>query len=135
MPANNNDNKDKGFSHLYDVIQRLRGPNGCPWDIRQSPESIRKYLLEESGELAEAIDRGESDDIREEIGDLIYILTLLIIMHEERGLFTCQEVMGGIADKMIRRHPHVFAGGKTGSEQELRRQWQRIKEQEKNSKS
>jgi uncharacterized protein YabN with tetrapyrrole methylase and pyrophosphatase domain len=135
MAVDTNDNGDKGFSRLYDVILRLRGPNGCPWDIRQSPESIRKYLLEESGELAEAIDRGGRDDIREEIGDLMYILILLIIMHEERGLFTCREVMGGIADKMIRRHPHVFAGRKAGSENALRRQWQRIKEQEKNSKS
>lgn len=131
----NKNNGDKGFSRLYDVVLRLRGQNGCPWDIRQSPESIRKYLLEESKELAEAIDCGGQDDIREEIGDLFYILTLLIIMHEQKGVFSCQDVMAGIADKMIRRHPHVFAGRKAGSASELRQQWQYIKEQEKNSKT
>ncbi|HHO48247.1 MAG TPA: nucleotide pyrophosphohydrolase [Desulfobacteraceae bacterium] len=126
---------DKGFSRLYEIILRLRGQDGCPWDIRQSPESIRRYLLEETTELAEAIDRRNQDDIREEIGDLMYILTMLIRMHEERGMFTCEDVLAGIAEKMIRRHPHVFSGLKTGSESEMRQQWQAIKEQEKNSRT
>lgn len=126
---------DKAFAVLFDVILRLRGPDGCPWDRRQTPESLRKYLLEETAELAEAIDRGAGGDICEEIGDLFYILTLLAIIHEERGDFTCQDVLAGIAEKMIRRHPHVFAGGRTGTDSELRQQWRAIKNQEKNSKT
>lgn len=126
---------DRGFSVLFDVILQLRGAEGCPWDKRQTPESLRKYLLEESSELAEAIDSGNGDDICEEIGDLFYILTLLTIIHEERGDFTCQDVLAGITEKMIRRHPHVFAGGRTGTESELRQQWRAIKEQEKNGKT
>lgn len=122
------------FSRLYTIIKQLRSENGCPWDLRQTPASIKKYLLEETAELAEAIDREDAPHTCEEIGDLFYILILLIRMHEEQGSFHAHEVFAGIAEKMIRRHPHVFAGAKAGTESELHAQWEQIKAMEKKSK-
>jgi len=123
--------KTDEFLRLVGIIEQLREENGCPWDRKQTAASLKKYLLEETGELAEAIDLDSADRIREETGDLFYILILLILIHEDRGLFTLKDVLTGIAEKMIRRHPHVFAGKKTGSESELRQQWQDIKSIEK----
>ncbi len=119
------------YEALKAIIRQLRSPDGCPWDRKQSPESIRKYLLEESRELAEAIDTSDHHHVCEEIGDLLYILTMLISMHEEKMLFTESDVFRSICAKMIRRHPHVFTGRPAGSEEELRRQWQEIKNTEK----
>lgn len=123
--------RDK-YDQLYEIIKRLRSGEGCPWDRKQTPGSIKKYLLEETEELAEAIDKGDKQHILEEIGDLYFILILLTIMHEEQGKFNGCDVLDTITAKMIRRHPHVFAGLPTGSESELRRQWEEIKAAEKN---
>ncbi len=119
------------FDRLRRTVAVLRGEGGCPWDKRQTPETLKKYLIEECRELAEAIDTGKQQAIGEEIGDVFFILTLLIAMHEEQGHFTAESVFEGIIAKMIRRHPHVFAGQPIGDEQELRRQWERIKTEEK----
>lgn len=123
--------KQEKYDQLFAIIRKLRGENGCPWDQQQTPESIKKYLMEETRELAEAIESGDHDHIREEIGDLFYILILLIIMHEEQGKFSSDSVLATISAKMVRRHPHVFAGLPTGSDSELRRQWEEIKTAEK----
>lgn len=123
--------KTDSFKRLVEIIKKLRADNGCPWDRKQTAASLKKYLLEETGELAEAIDLENADHIRDETGDLFYILILLALIHEEQGDFTLDESLNSIAEKMIRRHPHVFAGRKTGSEDELRRQWQDIKAIEK----
>ncbi len=128
MPSAHN---QKELTRLLDIVARLRGDGGCPWDRRQTPASIKKYLLEETRELAEAIDGSDPEHIREEIGDLFFILTMLTTMYEEQGHFGIDETLAGIAEKMVRRHPHVFAGMKTGTEQELRRQWEEIKAGEK----
>ena len=122
------------FARLYTIIKQLRAENGCPWDRRQTPASIKKYLLAETTELAEAIDRADAPNVREEIGDLLYILTLLMLMFEEQGAFRSHEVFAAISEKMIRRHPHVFAGLKAGTDSELRAQWEEIKAAEKNTK-
>lgn len=119
------------FSRLYSIIKKLRSEDGCPWDLRQTPASIKKYLLEETAELAEAIEHEDALHIREEIGDLFYILILLIRMHEEEGKFSAVDVLVGISRKMIRRHPHVFAGAKAGTDSELHAQWEEIKAMEK----
>lgn len=120
------------LSRLYAIIKKLRSEDGCPWDLRQTPASIKKYLLEEAAELADAIDHKDAPHIREEIGDLLFILILLIRMHEEEGAFGAPEVFAAISEKMIRRHPHVFAGAKVGTESELHAQWEEIKAMEKN---
>ncbi len=125
------DNDAGALARLLAIVDRLRGEDGCPWDRRQTPESLKKYLLEETAELAEAIDSGDIDHIREEIGDLFFILAMLTAMFRERGLFAASDALDDIAAKMIRRHPHVFAGRPAGSEQELRQQWEAIKADEK----
>jgi len=95
------------LSQLHATVQRLRGPGGCPWDQRQTPRSMKKYLLEEATELAEAIERDDPTHVREEIGDLLFILTMLAVLHEESGAFTLADTLRDIQEKMVRRHPHV----------------------------
>ena len=119
------------LSRLQEIIRRLRSEDGCPWDKKQTPASIKKYLLEETDELAEAIDNKDARHICEEIGDLFFILTILCEMYSEQNAFTTDDALQAIIEKMIRRHPHVFNGLPTGSDQELRSQWQAIKKMEK----
>ncbi len=119
------------FEQLRQIVAVLRGDGGCPWDQRQTPGTLKKYLLEECRELAEAIDSGQEEHIAEETGDVLFILALLITMFEEQDRFTAESVLERIIAKMIRRHPHVFAGVPLGDEHELRLQWERIKAEEK----
>lgn len=121
------------FSRLQDIVSTLRGEGGCPWDIKQTPVSLKKYLLEECHELAEAIDNGQEGEICEEIGDVLFILTMLITIFAEQQRFTANDVFHQIVTKMIRRHPHVFSDTVITTEQELRAQWERIKALEKQS--
>lgn len=121
------------FSRLQQIVATLRGEQGCPWDIKQTPVSLKKYLLEECQELIEAIDHGSHQDICEEIGDVFFILTMLTYIYSAQQEFTATDVFSAINDKMIRRHPHVFGDSQVTDEQELRAQWLRIKDQEKQS--
>jgi len=123
---------NKNFADLYDLIKQLRGSEGCPWDKKQTPESIKKYLIEEANELAEAVTHDNCEHVCEEIGDLLFILLMIVRIYEEDNNFTITDVLSKISNKMIRRHPHVFAGKKTGNEDELKKQWETIKAQEKN---
>jgi uncharacterized protein YabN with tetrapyrrole methylase and pyrophosphatase domain len=125
----------KNFNRLQAIIATLRSERGCPWDRKQTPETIKKYLLEESRELAEAIETGDHLHIREELGDLFYILFMLTKMHEEKQLFTADDVLNDICEKMIRRHPHVYSGVKAGNDEELRLQWEAIKAWENRNKN
>ncbi|MGI6655514.1 MAG: MazG nucleotide pyrophosphohydrolase domain-containing protein [Desulfobulbus sp.] len=119
------------YDRLQQVVATLRGDTGCPWDRKQTPASLKRYLLEECQELADAVDQEDPAAIREEIGDVLFILTMLTTMFTERRLFTADDVLTDIVAKMIRRHPHVFAQAPTGDEAYLREQWERIKRQEK----
>ena len=124
--------------HLYgllDTVRALRGDQGCPWDRRQSPQTIRKHLLAECEELVLAIDNADPENTCEELGDLLYIIIMLAEIHADRGDFVLAEVIAGINTKLIRRHPHVFAGQSYSSESELAEQWQAIKAQEKKKNS
>ncbi len=123
--------KEMGLDALLDLISTLRSEGGCPWDRRQTPQSMRQYLLEECGELAEAIDSGDVKAVLEESGDLLFILVFLVRLYEEQGLFDLAAVCAAVHAKMVRRHPHVFAAAPMGSEEELRRQWAAIKAAEK----
>lgn len=120
-----------GFVQLQNIVTILRGEHGCPWDIKQTPVSLKKYLIEECKELTEAIDIGGDDHICEEIGDMFFVLTMLINCFSEQQKFTTDDVFHKIVAKMIRRHPHVFAGKNVKSEEELRDQWETIKLLEK----
>ncbi len=121
------------FDRLQRIVTTLRGEGGCPWDIKQTPASLKKYLIEECQELAEAIDHGGEKEICEEIGDVLFILVMLIRMFAEQQHFTADDVLNQISAKMIRRHPHVFSDATVTDERELRLQWERIKAQEKQS--
>ncbi|HHB77549.1 MAG TPA: nucleotide pyrophosphohydrolase [Desulfobulbus sp.] len=116
---------------FLEIITRLRGEDGCPWDRKQTPATIKKYLLEETAELTQAIDEGDPTHICEEIGDVFYILAMLCAMFEERGEFNADDALRAISEKMIRRHPHVFAGRPTGDDKALKQQWEAIKQRER----
>jgi len=119
------------FSRLVQIISRLRQPDGCPWDRKQTVDSFRPYLIEELHELLEAIDLDDRQMIKEEMGDLFFQIIFLTILYEEQHSFTLPEVLECIADKMIGRHPHVFGDTVINSEKELRSNWNRIKKSEK----
>jgi uncharacterized protein YabN with tetrapyrrole methylase and pyrophosphatase domain len=119
------------FARLQLIVSTLRGAGGCPWDIKQTPISLKKYLLEECHELAEAIDTDCDEDICEEIGDVFFILTTMVAMFNEQQRFTADDVFATIIAKMIRRHPHVFSDSPLTDEHELRTQWEKIKALEK----
>jgi XTP/dITP diphosphohydrolase len=114
------------------VMRRLRAE--CPWKAEQTHESLQRYLLEETAEVVEAIDSGDDDHLREELGDLLLQVYFHAVVAEERGAFTLDDVARGITEKMHRRNPHVFgpdAGTTTLTAAEVDAQWQRIKAQEK----
>jgi tetrapyrrole methylase family protein/MazG family protein len=117
----------ESFKALYDVIARLRGPGGCPWDLEQTPSSLRGDLTEEVYECIEAIDEKNSGHIAEELGDIYLLVTMLSYMHEEEGLFTVADVLNGITEKLIRRHPHVFGDVKFENSAEVLANWAKIK--------
>ncbi len=122
MNSNNNI-----FLSFCETISTLRGENGCPWDQKQTTKSLKKYIREECDELLEAIDENNPDHLCEEIGDVLYLLVLLSEISSESTHFTIDDVITGIQNKMIRRHPHVFGDVRTGSDEELKEQWEKIK--------
>jgi tetrapyrrole methylase family protein/MazG family protein len=124
----------EAFRGLYDVIVRLRGPGGCPWDQEQSPLSLRGDLIEETYECVEAIDEKNPAHIREELGDLYLLVTMLAYMHQQEEAFSVAEVLNGIAEKLIRRHPHVFGELKVQNSAEVLENWARIKVEQEGRK-
>ncbi|MBP3039315.1 MazG family protein [Bacillaceae bacterium Marseille-Q3522] len=126
---------NKEFSRLRAIIAELRGPNGCPWDKKQTHDSLKKYLLEETYELIEAIHEEDIDHIVEELGDVLLQVMLHAQIGEDAGFFTVADVIEGISAKMIRRHPHVFGNVKVESEEEVMQNWQQIKQTEKQTEN
>jgi tetrapyrrole methylase family protein/MazG family protein len=123
--------EDGAFKALYDTVVRLRAPDGCPWDREQSPASLRGDLIEETYECVEAIDENDPAHVREELGDLYLLATMLAYMHEQEGHFSVEDTLRGITEKLIRRHPHVFGESRDGSEppssSDVLRNWAKIK--------
>ena len=132
----NNTETDKKYTYedFLDIIAQLRAPGGCPWDQKQTHESLRDCLLEESQEVLDAIDNKDDDNLCEELGDVL----LQVVMHAqiaaEEGRFTMDDVVQCVSEKMIRRHPHVFGGIKVDSVEEGLDLWNAIKAQEKAQK-
>ncbi len=123
--------KDKcNFFTLWEIVKTLRGEKGCPWDKKQTPETLKKYLLEETYEVLEAIEKGEPEEIKEELGDLLFIVLFIIYLYHEKGTFKLEDLLYFTTCKMIRRHPHVFGEEKTKSAEEVITSWQKIKEKE-----
>src|SRR5580765_5592703 len=102
------------FQRLVDIMARLRGPDGCPWDREQTIESLRGFVLEETYEVLDAIDRSDHEALRGEIGDLLFEGVFLAQVEADAGRFSVSDSLRLICDKLIRRHPHIF--GKTGSQ-------------------
>jgi len=99
------------FQKLCHIIVRLRGPGGCSWDIEQTPRTLRDDLIEETYECIEAIDEQEPVHIKEELGDLFLLITMLAYMHEQEGVFSIADALDTVSEKLVRRHPHVFGAG------------------------
>ncbi len=122
------------FNDLIAIVNRLRAPNGCPWDQKQTPQSFKPYIIEEAHELAEAIDLDDPRHVREELGDMLFQVAFLGCLYNDAGHFTLDDALATIIDKMIRRHPHVFGDSEVASEEALRSQWNAIKARENQDK-
>jgi tetrapyrrole methylase family protein/MazG family protein len=118
------------FTGLRRIVSTLRGPDGCPWDRVQTPESLRPYLLEETQEALAALDEGDTAAVCEELGDILLEVLLQLQIAEERGEFTLEDVLFSIGDKLVRRHPHVFGDAVADTPEEVVEQWDRLKEAE-----
>ena len=123
------------FDEFVATIAALRSENGCPWDRKQTHESLKECLVEETGEVLEAIDKKDDANLCEELGDVL----LQVVMHAqiaaEEGRFTIEDVINGVNEKMIRRHPPVFGDIKVSSVEEGLDLWEQIKQKEKEAKS
>ena len=118
------------FLRLREVIRRLRAPGGCPWDREQDFASMKPRFLEEVYELVDALEQGDAGGMREELGDLFFHLLFMALLGEEKHDWTLGDILDGIAEKLIRRHPHVFAQpGKIESSSQVITQWDEIKKQ------
>jgi tetrapyrrole methylase family protein/MazG family protein len=123
--------KKKGFGDLVTIMARLRGVDGCPWDRRQTKADLRPFLIEEAYEILEVLDRGDDKGLCEELGDLLFHIVFMARIAEEEGAFDIDDVTQGVAEKMIRRHPHVFGGSEVSGPGEVEANWAKLKAAEK----
>lgn len=121
----------QGVGRLLSVVSRLRGEGGCPWDRKQTLDSLKPYLIEECYELIDAIDDGIPEQHMDELGDVLLQIALQSEIRSEQGMFCFDDVANGLADKLIRRHPHVFSDVKADTAAEVVRNWERIKAEER----
>lgn len=134
-PVKQDELKYREFSRLRQIIAQLRGPNGCPWDLKQTHESLKRYLLEEAYELIDTIDEQDDDAMIGELGDVLLQVMLHAQIGEDEGMFTIDDIIESISSKMIRRHPHVFGDVQVSGEEDVIVNWQKIKEKEKGPKT
>src|SRR3990172_1300829 len=118
------------FVRLLAIMDQLRQEGGCPWDREQTRHSLKPFLIEEAYEVIEAIETGEPEKIKEELGDLLFQIIFHAKISEERGEFSIEDIIKTTAEKMIKRHPHVFAQKKLQNAQEVLIQWEGIKQAE-----
>ncbi|MFC1493893.1 nucleoside triphosphate pyrophosphohydrolase [Thermodesulfobacteriota bacterium] len=127
-----NQNKvSKSFADLVDLVETLRGPNGCPWDRKQTISSVKMYLLEECYEVLDAIEKGDSGEECLELGDLLFMIIFLARLSSEKGEFDIVDVIENIVKKMKNRHPHVFGDVQVNGPDEVSSNWQKLKMKEK----
>lgn len=121
---------------LIEIMRALRDPkSGCPWDLEQDFQSLIPYTLEEAYEVADAIERSNLDDIKSELGDLLFQIIFYSQLAKEQDAFDFNDVAQAISDKLIRRHPHVFADAKVKNAVEQTQEWEKIKQQEREAKA
>lgn len=126
----------KAFDKLIKIMKRLRNPiNGCPWDCKQTPFSLREYVLEEAHEVVEAIDHGDPLKLKEELGDLLLQIVFQAQIHRELGHFNVRDVIESINNKLLNRHPHIFGDTTVNSAEEVKQNWEKIKKKEKKKNS
>lgn len=124
----------ESFVKKVEQLHGLHGHEGCLWDKQQTIESMKKYILEEAEEIAEAIDKKDYDGLQEELGDLLLNITHLCTLANQQGLFSYKDVIMHIEEKIVRRHPHVFGDVKFSSVEEIEVHWKKIKAEEKRMK-
>lgn len=123
--------KENSVNRLLEIVKRLRAPDGCPWDREQTHKSVRGHLVEECAELLEAIDNGDDSGMREELGDVLMHILLHCEIADERGKFDFYGVAEDLANKLVRRHPHVFGGRRAESEDDVLGIWKEVKASER----
>jgi MazG family protein len=121
---------DRLFIDMIDIIRRLRGPGGCPWDQKQTPQDVKAYLIEELYELLEGIDADDPALLQEEVGDILFMIAFLVNLYEEKKVFTMADALAQVTAKMVHRHPHVFGDTQVGSADDVKANWQVLKEKE-----
>ncbi len=130
-----NDTRGQGFLELWDVLRRLRGENGCPWDKEQTLATLTPYLIEEAYEILDAVAADRADDIAEELGDTLFLIVFCADILADRSPYTLDSVSRMAAEKLRRRHPHVFGDKTVTTANASQRQWQEIKQDEQQSRS
>jgi MazG family protein len=125
---------EDAFRDLVQIMARLRGPGGCPWDREQTLPDLARYLREEAEEVARAIDGGDMKGVREELGDLLFNLIHAARIAEEAGAFDIDGVIRDARDKIVRRHPHVFGDAQAATKEEVLAHWERVKAEEKRAR-
>lgn len=124
------------IQRLLQIMERLRDPeNGCPWDLEQTMQSIASHTIEETYELVEALEIGDIEEVKGELGDLLFHIVFYAQMAKEQHQFNFEDIAATVANKMLRRHPHVFADNVVNSAKQVEQQWELIKQQEKPDKS
>ena len=123
------------FAGLRRIIAILRGPDGCPWDRVQTHQSLAPYLLEETHETLEALDSGDSEKLCEELGDLLFEVLIQVQLAEEAGDFSMSDLIAGVSDKLVRRHPHVFGDAVAKTPEAVIEQWDELKADERAGES
>ena len=119
------------FNDLVELMAKLRGPGGCPWDHKQTAVSLKPFLIEECYEVVDALDEGSPDKVKEELGDLLFQIIFHARIAEENGQFTIHDVISTNIEKMTRRHPHVFGDERLTTDKEVLANWEEIKKKEK----
>lgn len=125
---------NRQYFRSREIFRQLRGPDGCPWDKEQTHQSLTKHLLEEANEVIEAIEEEDPEHLTEELGDILLHVFLHAQIAEDAGFFTMEDVLASLNEKMIRRHPHVFGDLQIDDPEELIKQWQEIKKEERKNK-
>ncbi len=127
--------KKADIQKLVDLVERLRGENGCPWDREQTRESLKPMLIEEAYEVLDALDSASPDELKEELGDLLFQVVFHAQIAREKGEFRLADIIDRLHEKMIRRHPHVFGSADLRTAQDVLRNWEDIKAAEKGTES
>ena len=125
----------RGFEELVALLARLRAPDGCPWDREQTSKSLRTYLVEETYEVLDAIERDDPQALRDELGDLLLQILFHAQMAGEQSRFSIEDVVSGLHDKLIRRHPHVFGTAEANSAEQVVANWEALKAAERRAHS